>query len=282
VPFRREHGNGAGGLCGEPGGELSIRGLDEYALSHGWRLLGEAPVTDLDAVCQAAVRSWSGEAGGSSGTAGIGPTVFRNAYVGAIAGPYDADTAAHGFRAANAWTGFADTRLRGTSVCALQLAVTLPVTWIEPRPRNSAARHLPDVTTGDAGFDARISVRSQDPARARDLLSPAVRALAASRDDWALTLIGNHIFAVCAAIYRSGENISDRIAELRAFAAAIPPSALPQPASRLRTLPDGTVLDHSDPEGVQAALAAMTPRQRADLIADFERRRAQRRQHRPG
>jgi hypothetical protein len=170
--------------------------------------------------------------------------------------------------------------LSSASVCALQLAVLLPMTSIELRPHYSIAHHLPKVATGDAGFDARFWVRSQDPQRARDLLNPPIRALAMTRGDWAFTLAGNHIYAVCATTYQSGEDISNRIADLQAFAAAIPLSALPQPGRRLRTLPDGTVLDDSDPRRVQESLAAMTPEQRADLTADFERRRTDRRQHR--
>jgi Spy/CpxP family protein refolding chaperone len=48
----------------------------------------------------------------------------------------------------------------------------------------------------------------------------------------------------------------------------------------MRTLPDGTVIDDSDPEQLEAAMAAMTPEQRAELVAEFERRRAERRQQR--
>jgi hypothetical protein len=280
APFRCGHGDTAGDRSGDPGSELDVPGLDEYALSHGWRLLGDTPVTDLITVTDGVLRSWTGQTAGSAGTIGVGTTEFRNAYIGAIAGPFDTETAAHGFRAANGWTGFAGMRRRGVSVCALQLAVLLPMTSIELRPHYSIAHHLPEVTTGDAGFNARFGVRSQDPQRARDLLNPSIRALAMSRDDWAFTLAGNHIYAVCATTYQAGEDISHRIAELQAFAAAIPLSALPQPGRQLRTLPDGTVLDDRDPERVQASLAAMTPEQRADLTADFERRRAGRRQHR--
>jgi hypothetical protein len=272
--FRRR---ARGDTVGEPGRELSMPGLDEYALSRGWRLVRALSGTDLDRVANAAADAWAGHPGGGD-VIGVGLAQLRNAYVGAIAGPYEAPTAPHGFRAANAWTGFPSARMHGMSVCALQLAIILPMMWIDLRPHTTLT-HVPKVRTDDAAFDARFSVRSTEPERASDLLCPAVRALSMNRDDWAFYLGGNHIYVICTATFQSGEDISTRIAALQAFAAAIPTSALPSPATRLPTLPDGTVLDGSDPERVEAAAAAMTRQQRADLTADFERRRSERRRH---
>jgi hypothetical protein len=282
APFRRTRSDAAGGTSSQPSGDLSVPGLDEYALSRGWRGLGHVSGTDLDTVANAAADAWAGHPGGSSHTIGVGPTALRNAYAGAIAGPYDAGTAPHGFRIANAWTGYPGARVRGMSICALQLAVILPMTWIGLRPHYSLTRQLPSVRTGDPGFDARFSVRSTEPELASNLICPAIWALAMNRDDWAFYLGGNHIYVVCAAPFHAGEDMSARIADLQAFAAAIPLTALPSPTTQLRTLPDGTVLDNSDPERVEAATAALTPQQRADLVAEFECRRAERRQHRSG
>jgi hypothetical protein len=64
-----------------------VPGLDDYALSHGWRILNPAPGTDLETVANAGAVAWAGSLGGSAGTIGVGNTVLRNVYAGSIAGP---------------------------------------------------------------------------------------------------------------------------------------------------------------------------------------------------
>jgi len=69
-----------------------------------------------------------------------------------------------------------------------------------------------------------------------------------------------------------------RVEALREIVAAMPASAVVRAGRPMRTLPDGTVLDDSDPERVAAALAAM-PAQERDLLqariaADIAQRRA--------
>jgi hypothetical protein len=100
------------------------------------------------------------------------------------------------------------------------------------------------------------------------------------RDDWSFTLTGNEILAVCFTAFESGQDITDRVADLLTLVGAIPESVL-APGLQLRTLPDGTVLDGRNPGRIEAAFAAMTPQQQAVFLADLQRRREQRNHRRP-
>jgi hypothetical protein len=271
------HRDPAGKPASAPDGRM-VSGLDAYALGQGWRQLGEGPFPDLDSFVRAIVRSRYGAPSYQIHGMGVGPTSYLDAYGGVIRGPYTSPFAGHSFRAANAWTVVG--QMRSASVCALELAAGLPVTVIGLRPNYSIMHNLAEVPLGDVDFGARFEVRSQDPERSRDLLIPAVRTLLMGRDDWSFTLTGNEILAVCFTAFESGQDITDRVADLLTLVGAIPESVL-APGLQLRTLPDGTVLDGRNPGRIEAAFAAMTPQQQAEFLADLQRRREQRNHHRP-
>lgn len=223
MPFsRKAYRPGTFGATIGPSHHSSVPGLAEYATSQGWRPLGGNPISgmlqsfahDTTRVMYGAPRDMVRP--GGSGIR-VTSTVYRAAYGGTLHG--------RDFEVANGWTSIIE--LRPIAVCALELPVIVPLTWIELQRFGSAAP-LREVSTGDAAFEQRFLVSTQDPAFAEALLTPEIRQLMMGRDNWVFILAGNRLGCLAREAFTSADYVLRRLAEVQAIVAAIPPSVMLQ------------------------------------------------------
>ena len=160
------------------------------------------------------------------------------------------------------------------SVCTVSLGEALPPLWIGPRDRTSSVPVLlKEVTLESEDFDRRFRVQALDREYASDIVSPRVMEMVMQRDDWTFFL----------AFSTPGLRLRGAVPGRRRHAGAPRPGAAPgrdgpvvrddDRGAHLPTLPDGTVLDLTDPSSraaVEAALAAMTPQEREDAVQQVQ------------
>jgi hypothetical protein len=160
------------------------------------------------------------------------------------------------------------------SVCTVSLADALPPLWIGPRDRTSSVPVLlKEVTLESEDFDRRYRVQALDRKYAFDMVSPRVMELVMQRDDWTFFLAFSTLVCVCAEPFPDVAAMQDRLAVVLGLVAMVPSFVDADRGAHLPTLPDGTVLDLTDPasrDAVEAALAAMTPQEREHAVQQVQ------------
>jgi hypothetical protein len=259
------------GQASQPG-RLTVAGLAEFAAAQRWEAVSGAP---LDGITQELVHDATRSMYGAprSNTyyrLKVGSTSYHDCYRGSAGG--------HQFLVANAWTSVVD--LCAVSVCRVRLSWFLgePV-WAEPAryPKIVPAREL---ETGDPAFDRQFRVRGAHPRTVAELMSADVRALMMARDDWFFAFGADMLLCICRQGYRSAEDVTGRLAELAGIAAALPPPSAQHAAAQPIVLSTGVVFDPAHLEDWKAALAALPPGQRQQLLDELRARLAERRAQR--
>jgi hypothetical protein len=200
--------------------ESGVPGLSEIAVRQGWEPVPGprfAGLLDADVreISRAMYEVPSGPAGLDGGT-DAGPAVFTDAYRGTLDDRM--------VLVANAWTTMA--ALRGVGVCAVELPVTLTLLSVQPRGL-AAVLSLPEVRTGHLAFDDGFLVQA-----AADLdgpvgqvLTPDAQQRMLARNDWFFRAGRGLLECITPGPFRAVEEVSQRISEVLAIAAAIPAAA---------------------------------------------------------
>ena len=132
---------------------------------------------------------------------------------------------------------------------------------------------LKEVTLESEDFDRRFRVQALDREYASDMVSPRVMELVMQRDDWTFFLAFSTLVCVCAEPFADVAAMQERLALVLAPGRDGPVVRDDDRGAHLPTLPDGTVLDLTDPSSraaVEAALAAMTPQEREEAVHQLQ------------
>jgi hypothetical protein len=198
--------------------ESGVPGLSDIAVRQGWEPVTGTPFAglleaDVHEISQAAYEAPPGLAT-PGGWADAGPTAFSDAYRGTLDGRV--------VLVANAWTSIAAT-LRGMAVCAVELPAALTLLSVQPR-RFPAALSLPEIATGHPAFDGRFLVQATADldGPVQDVLTPDAQQRMLARDDWFFRAGRGLLGCVTPGPFRAVDEVSQRISEVLAIAAAIP------------------------------------------------------------
>jgi hypothetical protein len=198
--------------------ESGVPGLSDIAVRQGWEPAPGAPFAglleaDIREISQALYEAPAGLAA-PGGRSGAGPVAYSDAYRGALDGRM--------VLVANAWTSVAGT-LRGMAVCAAELPAALTLLSVQPR-RFPAALALPEIATGDPAFDGRFLVQATADldGPVQDVLTRDARQRMLARDDWFFRAGRGLLGCVTPEPFRAVDEVSTRIGEVLAIAAAIP------------------------------------------------------------
>jgi len=160
------------------------------------------------------------------------------------------------------------------SVCTVSVGDALPPLWIGPRDRTSSVPVLlKEVTLESEDFDRRFRVQALDRRYAFDMVSPRVMEIVMQRDDWTFFLAFSTLVCVCAEPFADLAAMQERLALVLGLVAMIPSFVEADRGAHLPTLPDGTVLDLTDPsarEAMEKAFAAMTPQEREQAVQQIQ------------
>jgi hypothetical protein len=160
----------------------------------------------------------------------VGDTVFPDAFRGTVNG--------RAVTVANAWTSIepeirhSTGDMKGTSVCAVELPSPLPFACIQPR-RLPAVAPLRATATGHPAFDEQFVVNAM-PVAGSDgtALTPDVQQRIMARDDWVFWAERYLLGCVGRSVFRSAEEVGQRISEVLGVVTAIPASVLPDDMDR--------------------------------------------------
>jgi hypothetical protein len=198
--------------------ESGIPGLSDIAVRQGWEPAPSEPFAgkleaDLHEISQAVYEAPPGLAA-PGGRADAGPTAFSDAYRGTLDGRV--------VMVANAWTSIAAT-LRGVAVCAVELPAALTLLSVQPR-RFPAALTLPEIATGHPAFDGRFLVQASADldGPVSEVLTPDAQQRMLARDDWSFRAGRGLLGCVTPGPFRAVDEVSQRISEVLAIAAAFP------------------------------------------------------------
>jgi hypothetical protein len=198
--------------------ESGIPGLSDIAVRQGWEPVPGEPFAglleaDIHEVSLAVYEAPPGLATPGS-LADAGPTAFSDAYRGTLDGRV--------VMVANAWTSIAAT-LRGVAVCAVELPAVLALLSVQPR-RFPAALALPEIATGHPAFDGCFLVQATADldGPVQELLTPDAQQRMLARDDWFFRAGRGLLGCVTPGPFRAVDEVSQRISEVLAIAAAIP------------------------------------------------------------
>lgn len=232
--------------------ESGVPGLSEVAVRQGWEPVAGPPFgglleDDVHEISRAMYEAPPGLAT-ADGRPEADPTAFSDAYRGTLSG--------RPVLVANAWTGI--TVVRGIAVCAVGLPPGLALLSVQPH-RFPAALALPAVLTGNPAFDGRFLVQATADldGPVQQVLTPEAQQRMLARDDWFFRAGRGLLGCVAAGPFRSVDDVSQRISEVLAIAAAM---AAPAP-DLVMPAPVGLAPDDS-PDGVSPA--GLSP---ADMIA---------------
>jgi hypothetical protein len=209
---------------------------------------------------------------------------------------------------ANAWTnitgGSSAGAVAGVSVCAAELPALISLVCIQPRTFKPVVTHIPEVSTGDAAFDARFMVMAAPGLPAVELTAEMQRLISA-REDW-IFRVEKYLFACFGNTpFESVDEMAHRIDEVLRVIAAFPESIVPSrvdhtqddliakinrldsvddalsllqqltPEDRERLATSDTPLagfaDVKTPEEAIARFQALDPAKRLQILAMFER-----------
>lgn len=198
--------------------ESGVPGLSDIAVRQGWEPAPGAPFAglleaDIREISLAVYQAPPGLAI-PGGQAGAGPIAYSDAYRGALDGRM--------VLVANAWTSIAGT-LRGMAVCAAELPAALTLVSVQPR-RFAAALALPEIATGHPAFDGRFLVQATADldGPVLDVLTRDAQQRMLARDDWFFRAGRGLLGCVTPEPFRAVDEVSTRIGEVLAIAAAIP------------------------------------------------------------
>jgi hypothetical protein len=201
--------------------ESGVPGLSDIAVRQGWEPAPGAPFAglleaDIREISLAVYQAPPGLAI-PGGQAGAGPIAYSDAYRGALDGRM--------VLVANAWTSIAGT-LRGMAVCAAELPAALTLVSVQPR-RFAAALALPEIATGHPAFDGRFLVQATADldGPVLDVLTRDAQQRMLARDDWFFRAGRGLLGCVTPEPFRAVDEVSTRIGEVLAIAAAIPARA---------------------------------------------------------
>ena len=210
--------------------ESGIPGLSDIAVRQGWEPVPGEPFAGLleADVREISLTVYDAPPGLATpgGRVDAGPTAFSDAYRGLLDGRL--------VIVANAWTSIAAT-LRGVAVCAVELPAALTLLSVQPRGF-PAALALPEIATGGPGFDGRFLVQATADldGPVQDVLTPDVQQRMLARDDWFFRAGRGLLGCVTPGPFRAVDEVSQRISEVLAIAAAFPArrafTAAPGPA----------------------------------------------------
>jgi hypothetical protein len=237
-----------------------VPGLAEHASEVGWKPLGAQPFkSPFNQFVRWASCDIVHMSTGGPGTPFPAVTTFHSAFGGDLNG--------RSFAIANAYT----TGPKGSWVSVAQLWFpTMPELSIFPY-RTIRVPSPSDHKTGDSEFDRRFTVQTQDTALADRVLVPAVRAVLQRRDDWYFQMFGYEITCVDPKCYEDVADVEDRLGVLESLLAALPSDFVkdPTPTTQM-TFPDGTPIDVTRPEELEAALLRLTPEQQTQILQQFQ------------
>jgi hypothetical protein len=198
--------------------ESGVPGLSDIAVRQGWEPVPGAPFAglleaDVHEISQAVYETPPGLET-PDGRADAGPTAFSDAYRGVLDGRV--------VLVANAWTLIAAT-LRGVAVCAVELPAALTLLSVQPR-RFPAALALPEIATGHPAFDGRFLVQATADldGPVQEVLTPDAQQCMLARDDWFFRAGRGLLGCVTPGPFRGVDEVSQRISEVLAIAAAMP------------------------------------------------------------
>jgi hypothetical protein len=262
--------------------ETGVPGLSGIAARQGWEPAGGQPFAGLlEADVHEVSRAMYEEAPGLAtldARPAAGPTAFSDAYRGTLDG--------RAVLVANAWTRIGT--LRGVAVCAVGLPVALTLLSVQPR-RLPAALALPEMPTGHAAFDGRFLVQATADldGPVQRVLTPDAQQRMLARDDWFFRAGRGLLGCIAPGPFRAVGELSQRITEVLAIAAAIaapasgPASSLVMPApvsdpaaslAMVSLSPDDLMSRLGQLASLDEALAmlhALTPGER-DLLAGLD------------
>jgi hypothetical protein len=209
--------------------ESGVPGLSDIAVRQGWEPAGGQPFAglfeaDVHEISRAMFEVPPGLAGPGE-RAEAGPTAFSDAYRGTLDG--------RAVLVANAWTSIGT--LRGAAVCAVELPAALTLLSVQPR-QFPAALALPEIPAGSLAFDSRFLVQATADldGPVRQVLTPEAQQRMLARDDWFFRAGRGLLGCVAPGPFRAVDEISQRISEVLAIAAAI---AAPAPALPAMVMP---------------------------------------------
>jgi hypothetical protein len=198
-----------------------VPGLADVAVRQGWQPVAGPPfggqlddeVGLITVAMFGSPRELPADGAPRGGQAAL--TEFTDAYRGTLDG--------RRIIVANGWTTIPAVHdfpaVEGVAVCAVELTSFADLVSVQPRGY-PAVLALPQVPTGSAAFDARFGV--QAAGTAGRLLTPEVRQAIMARDDWFVRAEGYLLGCVSRGPFHSVSEVSDRIAEVLAIAAAVP------------------------------------------------------------
>ncbi len=238
----------------------AVTGLAEHASEVGWKPLGAQPFrSPFDQFVNWASCDIVHMNTGGPGTPFPAVTTYHSAFGGDLNG--------RSFAIANAYT----TGPKGSWVSVAQLWFpTMPELFVFPH-RTIRILSPSAYKTGDSEFDRRFTVQTPDTALADQVLVPAVRAVLQRRDDWYFEMFGYEVVCVSPKTYEDVADVKDRLGVLESLLAALPPDFVKHPTpTTLPTFPDGTPIDVTRPEELEAALMRLTPEQQAQMLQQFQ------------
>jgi hypothetical protein len=203
--------------------ESGVPGLSGIAVRQGWEPVPGSPFAGLlEADIQAISRVLPEVPPGLDARGGHRADDERTAFSDAYRGTLDGRTVL----VANAWAGGESPH--GVAVCAVELRAALTLLSVQPR-RFPAALALRETATGDPAFDTRFLVQAT-----ADLDGPVTLVLTSgvqqrmlTRDDWFFRAGRGLLGCVTPGPFRTVGEVSQRISEVLAIAAAMPAPAGP-------------------------------------------------------
>jgi hypothetical protein len=219
----------------------------------GWEPVSGRPFDGhLDAVIATinAVRHGAGPGIIDQQALRVGVTEFRDVHRTAIDG--------RGVTVANAWTNiepqvrFADEHWRVVSVVAVELPTVLRLLGVRPRALPPVDRHLASVPTDDPAFDERYVVTGTPDCG--ELVTAAVRAQIAARDDWYLVFEHYLMAAVGAGALRTPEDVETLTGQALGVVAALPASEVP------------TAIDHTGDDIIARGMRVTTMQEGLEFL----------------
>ena len=251
-----------------PAMQAGIPGLPEVAVAQGWQPVSGQPfdghledaVHDITRCMYGVPRQMPTVA--QHGVR-IGGTAFSDAFRGNISG--------RAVIVANAWTSIepelrqSTGDVKGAAVCAVELPSMLPIACVQPR-RFPAVMLVRNTPTGDPAFDERFAVAAlPDAGQQMQVLTPDLRQLIMARDDWVFRAERYLFGCVSKGPFGSVSEVTQRIGEVLAIVAAIPPSVLPDHVDHSEDDLIARIGQLTSIEDAMAMLQQLTPDERDRL-----------------
>jgi hypothetical protein len=232
--------------------ESGVPGLSDIAVRQGWEPAGGQPFAglfeaDVHEISRAMFEVPPGLAAPGE-RAEAGPTAFSDGYRGTLDG--------RAVLVANAWTSIGT--LRGAAVCAVGLPAALTLLSVQPR-QFPAALALPEIPTGSPAFDGRFLVQATADldGPVRQVLTAEAQQRMLARDDWFFRAGRGLLGCVAPGPFRAVDEISQRISEVLAIAAAIAAPAPVMPAM-VMPAPVSYEVPALSPDDLMARLSQLT------------------------